>query len=262
MTKTLVIKNLNMQHLGDVLNLQKTIIEGLDETEQHFILHRNEQDYIKALTTPGSHMLGVFDGEEMIAQTVYGLPENGMPRDMPEFKPEALNSDLLYYEAILVNPAYRGSSLMKQMLDFIEKQAAEAGRKTSIIQIAVDNPASWINALHQGMVIAKAALDPVDGVKVVYLEKNIDKNNQNKEVFSSKDDEYTLFLGDNIHRKIPALFPKMQYLIEQGFYGVKLDKEIKSLIWQKQVNLTENIKHNTLPVQKMMDCVRNNLIDY
>ena len=239
--KQLTVKKLDINNLADVMKLQEKIISGLHPDEQHFILHRTAEDYMKSLDGKSSNMLGVFDGDTLIAQTVYSLPLNGETRDMPEFKPEIENKDLVLYEAILVDPAYRGSSLMKRMLEYIESHAIDNGRTHAIIQIAVDNPASWINALNHGMAITKVDRDPYDGVKVIYLEKKISHKpapvlhaaNNNAQV-------YSMYLGDNIHAKIPSLFHKMQYLIQNGYHGVSLNKESKSLVWEKQTAARNN----------------------
>lgn len=231
--KHLTVKKLNKSNLSDVMELQERIISGLHPDEQHFILHRTEEDYMKSLNGTSSNMLGVFDEDKLIAQVVYGMPQNGEARDMPEFKSNTPNSDLVIYEAILVDPAYRGSSLMKRMLEYIETNAIDEGRKHSIIQIAVDNPASWINALHHGMSITKVDLDPSDGVKVIYLEKEIKHDNTPQPLLQDNQKTYSMYLGDNIHAKIPSLFMKMQHLISKGYHGVSLNKETKSLIWQK-----------------------------
>lgn len=238
--KHLTVKKLDISNLPDVMNLQQKIISGLHPDEQHFILHRTEEDYLKSLNGKSSNMLGVFDGEELIAQTVYVMPHNGEPRDMPEFRPDIPNQDIVIYEAILVDPAYRGSSLMKRMLEYIENHALDNGRKHSMIQIAVDNPASWINALHHGMAITKVDYDPNDGVKVLYLEKRITHQTTPTLKQDSKK-TYSLHLGENIHAQIPALFNKMQYLIRNGYHGVSLDKETQSLIWQQQDTSRTNI---------------------
>lgn len=169
-TKQLTVKKLNIENLADVMKLQQKIIGNLHPDEQHFILHRTAEDYMKSLDGRSSNMLGVFDGETLIAQTVYSLPHNGESRDMPEFKPEIENKDLVLYEAILVDPVYRGSSLMKRMLEYIENNARI----------------------------------------------------------------YSMHLGENIHAAIPALFHKMQHLIKNGYHGVALNKESKSLIWEQQ----------------------------
>lgn len=239
--KHLTVKKLDISNLPDVMNLQQKIISGLHPDEQHFILHRTEEDYLKSLNGKSSNMLGVFDGEELIAQTVYVMPHNGELRDMPEFRPDIPNQDIVIYEAILVDPAYRGSSLMKRMLEYIENHALDNGRKHSMIQIAIDNPASWINALHHGMAITKVDYDPNDGVKVLYLEKRITHQTTTSTLKQDNKKTYSLHLGENIHTQIPALFNKMQYLIRNGYHGVSLDKETQSLIWQQQDTSRTNI---------------------
>ena len=171
--KHLTAKKLNDNHLQDVMALQKKIIDNLHPDERHFILQRSAEEFQQHLNGKSSGMLGVFDGDRLVAQMVYGLPRNGEKRDMPEFRPDIANDHLVIYEAVLVDPEYRGSSLMKRMLGFVEEQAAVHGRKHSLIQIAIDNPASWINALHHGMFITRVDRDPVDGAKVLYLEKTI-----------------------------------------------------------------------------------------
>ena len=232
--KHLTIKTLDLTNLEDVLSLQDRIISNLHEDEQHFIIHRTKSDYIKSLSSPSSHMLGVFDEDKLIAQMVYNLPENGEQRDMPEFKPNTPNNELLIFEAIFVDPAYRGSSLMKRMLEYIEENQIDENRKYSIIQIAVDNPASWINALHHNMHITKVDLDPTDGVKVIYLEKPIKAKSNH--IIQDNHQTYSMFLGNDIHKKIPFLFTKMQHLISKGYHGVSLNKETQSLVWEKQEN--------------------------
>ena len=238
--KHLIAKKLDGSNLTDVMNLQARIISSLKEDEQHFILHRTEKDYMESLNGKSSNMLGVFDQDELIAQIVYRTPKDNEPRDIPEYKPEIPNHDLVIYEAILVDPSYRGASLMKRMLEHIEANELENNRNHAIIQIAVDNPASWINALHHGMNITKVDLDPTDGVKVLYLEKSLVPE-QKSSLIQDNSKTYSLYLGDNIHKKIPTLFMKMQHLISKGYKGVSLDKETKSLIWQKEENIKKKL---------------------
>ena len=211
--KHLTVKKLDGSNLQDVMGLQDRIITNLSNDEQHFILHRTQTDYMKSLNGTSSNMLGVFDGNELIAQVIYCLPQNGETRDMPEFKSDIPNNELVIFEAILVDPSYRGSSLMKRMLEHIEQNAIDENRTHSIIQIAIDNPASWINALHHGMKITKVDKDPTDGVKVIYLEKEIGKSTKNSNLIQDNIKTYNMFLGDNIHKKIPSLFTKMHHII-------------------------------------------------
>lgn len=234
--KTLTVKKLDGNNLTDVMGLQDRIISSLKQDEQHFILHRTAKDYMESLNGKSSHMLGVFDKDELIAQIVYRTPQNNEPRDIPEYKPEISNENLVIYEAILVDPSYRGASLMKKMLEHIETQELENNRTHAIIQIAIDNPASWINALHHGMNITKVDLDPTDGVKVLYLEKSLVP--EKKHHFQQDNTKtYNMYLGDDIHKKIPPLFMKMQHLISKGYKGVNLNKETQSLVWQKDEHI-------------------------
>ena len=48
MAKKLEIKELNIEHLSAVMELQKKVIGDLHEDEKHFVLTRSAQDFIKA----------------------------------------------------------------------------------------------------------------------------------------------------------------------------------------------------------------------
>ena len=231
MAKNLVVKELGIENLSAVLQLQDKIIENLHEDEKHFILKRSVDDFMKALDSESTHMLGVFDGDKLVAQSIFDFPQNGQKRDMPEFAGEEANDDLVIYKAILVDSDYRGTGLMRNMLDFIEKKAVDAGKKSAIIQIAVDNPASWISAMKNGMTIRKVDLDPEDSAKVLYLQK--DFNSKGTTVPSQE--IFPMYLGKDIHKEIPALFNKMQYLIKQGYQGVGVNKEMHAILWSKPV---------------------------
>lgn len=226
------IKELNIENLEQVQQLQKKIIDGLNPDEKHFILERSAADFMKALTSNQTHMLGVFDGEKLVAQAIFAMPENGQKRDMPEFASEITNEEMVIYKAISVDPAYRKSNLMLKMLNFIEAKAQAMGKSTSIIQIAIDNPASWINALKHGMSIRKVDLDPEDSAKVLYLQKDIKNPGQS---LSAKGQEFHMSIGRDIHKEIPALFQRMQYRVEQGFHGVQLEKAggVFKMVWAR-----------------------------
>lgn len=90
--KQLTVKKLDINNLADVMKLQEKIISGLHPDEQHFILHRTAEDYMKSLDGKSSNMLGVFDGDTLIAQTVYSLPLNGETRSL--FSISGLNSGI------------------------------------------------------------------------------------------------------------------------------------------------------------------------
>ncbi|MBQ9235061.1 MAG: hypothetical protein IJ184_01160 [Alphaproteobacteria bacterium] len=244
MAKKLEVKELNIEHLAAVMELQNKVVGNLQEDEKHFVLTRSAQDFIKALEHEHTYMLGVFDGEKLVAQSIFSYPQNGQVRDMPEFDCDTANDKLVVYKAILVDVEHRGSGLMKSMLDYIEKKSKAMGKTTSIIQIAIDNPASWISALANGMSIRKVDYDPTDGAKVLYLAKNLQVPTR-----SEAQGRMAMFVGKNIHREIPALFNKMQYRVAQGYYGVGIDKNTHSLIWEKP---RDNAAKNRIMTQPLV----------
>ena len=128
MSKKLEVKELNIENLADVLKLQDKIIAGLKEDEKHFILKRSVEDFMHALNSENTHMIGVFDGDKLVAQSIFDFPQNGQRRDMPEFASNIVNDDLVIYKATLVDVDYRGLGLMRELLAYREKKAKEAGK--------------------------------------------------------------------------------------------------------------------------------------
>jgi GNAT superfamily N-acetyltransferase len=211
------------------MQLQDKIIANFHKDEKHFILKRSANDFMKALDNEQSHMIGIFDGDRLIAQSMFEFPTNQADRDMPEFAPDVDPNDLVIYKATIVDMAYRGQGLMQELLSYRERKAKEHGKTTAISQIAMDNPASWINALKNGMSIRKVDKDPFDHAKVLYMRKEL---NAEPIVFDA-DQMFVMPIGKDIHKEIPALFNKMHYIAEQGYRGLGLDKKTGSIIWGK-----------------------------
>jgi GNAT superfamily N-acetyltransferase len=229
MEKDFKVQKLDITHLASVMNLQDKIIAHFHKDEKHFILKRSAEDFMKALDDKNSHMIGIFDGDRLIAQSIYEFPTSLRDRDMPEFAAEVDPTDLVIYKATLVDVSYRGNGLMQQLLSYREGQAKMHGKKTAISQIALDNPASWINALKNGMSIRKVDRDPFDHAKVLYMQKDFAKD----EPVYAAEQMFVMPIGQNIHKEIPALFNKMRYIAEQGYRGLGITPEKNAIIWGK-----------------------------
>lgn len=229
MDKKLRVESLNIEHLADVMCLQDKIITHLKSDEKHFILKRSAADFMKALDSERTHMLGVFDGDKLVAQSIFEFPQNGVERDYMEFVPEIANEDLVVYKATIVDVDYRGRGLMQEFLSYREQKAKAAGKTTAISQIAIDNPASWINAIKNGMSIRKVDYDPEDQAKVLYMQKDFYAKQSNM----AAEDTFAMYIGENIHKEIPALFNKMRYLADNGYHGVKLDRQTNCIVWSR-----------------------------
>ncbi|MDR1694052.1 MAG: GNAT family N-acetyltransferase [Lactobacillaceae bacterium] len=237
--KELKIKKLNINDLDSMVVLQKKINDNLAEDEKHFILPKSRQEFYKALKNDNYFIAGVFDGEKLVAQSTLGLPKDNEKRDLSEFAGDYSNSEIAIYKTIIVDPEYRKHGLMKHMLEYFETLDEVKERKLAIIQIAADNPASWINAMKHGMEITKVSEDPDDSAQVLYLQKSIDGTPVKNIDYNNG---YKLSLGSDIHKNAPVLFNKMCKLSET-MVGGKWDKESKSIVWY------EKQEENIMPVK-------------
>ena len=228
MQNDLQLKKLDIKDLSNLINLQDKIIKDFHPDEQHFILHRTAEDFMKALKSETTQVFGLYDGKNLVAQSILSLPNDNQDRELGEFLPEIPNSQIAIYKAVLVDPEYRGKGLMKEMLKIRETTAIMNNRSTAITQIAADNPASWINAIRHGMEISKVDFDPEDNAKVIYLNKDLTSNSQ-KDLTSDK--YHNLSLGKDVHKNIPVLFNKMQQLAQKGYKAIGWNKETNNLVW-------------------------------
>lgn len=215
----LTLKKLDITDLKSLIDLQDKIISGFKEDEQHFILHRTASDFLNALESDSMFVFGLYDGQQLVSQSILSLPKDNEIREIPEFLDDVPNSKLAVYKAVLVDPKYRGRGLMKRMLRIREETSIINGREIAISQIAADNPASWINALRYGMQITKVGYDPDDNAKVIYLQKRLNGKDFLKVDLNKT---YALSLGKNIHNQIPVLFNKLQKLSNEGWIGTDL----------------------------------------
>lgn len=245
---TLKKLEMNTADLRSLLDLQDKIIAGFKPDEQHFILHRTIDDFSNALKSDHMYVFGLYDGDRLVSQSILSLPGDHDTRELSEYASDYKNSELAVYKAVLVDPEYRGRGLMKQMLRIREQVAAEHGRKIAITQIAADNPASWVNAIQYGMQITKVGYDPEDGAKVIYLQKNLEAR---PGASHPQTQGYSLSLGSDVHKNVPALFNKMMKLSEEGMIGTTWDKQTNSIIWYPSAGVSQNKRgRNAIPAAR------------
>jgi len=226
---TLNLKPLTLQDLPAIITLQGKILEALPPHQKDFVVHRSEEDFKKLLTQP-SGLYGCFDGDKLIAQMAYDLPLGRHAGTYPEFKSTVPAKKLIVFEAILVDPAYRGHGLMQRMLakvgDMLHEQNPE--RTYAIMQIASANLASWKSALHDGMNITKVAKDPQDGTPCFYLEKNMKFSKTSMAT-------PTFYVNlENYPPQSPLFFQYMRTLYKHGYIGTGYDKKLNGITLMKK----------------------------
>src|SRR5574344_2122738 len=230
--QNLILKKLDITDLKNLIDLQDKIIAGFHPDEQHFILHRTAEDFIKALKSETTFVFGLYDNDKLVSQSILALPKDNEKRELSEFLSDKKNSELAIYKAVLVAPEYRGQGLMKRMLQIREDMARFNGRNIAITQIAADNPASWVNEIQYGMQITKIGYDPEDNAQVIYLQKSLDTKGEKRINYFNP---YKMSLGKDVHKRVPILFNKMQELSAQGLVGTSWDKETNSIIWFQEM---------------------------
>lgn len=243
------IKELTPKDLANLLNLQDKIINNLKEDEQHFILKRTAEDFLKAIDSDHSFVIGMYDLEKnkLIGQSILSLPNDNEDRELSEYCSEYKNSEIAVFKAVIADPDYRGNGIMKKMLKIREEIAKEHGRKIAISQIAADNPSSWINALRNGMKVTKVGFDPEDSAKVVYLKKGL----QSQEIIKyNKEDRYDLLLSGDVHKSANILFNKMMKLSENDYVGIDWDRENHTLSWYKSKNQVRSYQQSNILCDK------------
>lgn len=172
MNENLSITKLGLDDIENMLALQNKILNNLPEDQKYFIVERKKSDLLVALSSENMHVFGIYVGKTLVAQSILNFPKDDAPRDIPEFAQNYKNSEIAIFQAILVDPAYRGVGLMKRMLQVREDMAVLSGKKIAICKIAADNSFSWQNALKHGMRIMKAGIDK-SGQQKLYLQKSL-----------------------------------------------------------------------------------------
>jgi len=173
MNENLQITKLGIKDLGNVLALQEKVIESLSQNEKYFTLKRSKEEFIKALDSDNMYMYGIYVGKSLVAQAILNFPKDNEPRELPEFAQGYKNSDIAIYQAVVVDPNYRGQGLMMRMLQAREDMSIMCGKKIAICKIAKNNQTSWKNALKHGMQITQSGIDK-SGHHKLYLQKRLD----------------------------------------------------------------------------------------
>ena len=83
------------------------------------------------------------------------------------------------------------------------------------------------------MSIRKVDKDPFDGAKVLYMQKDFYK----PLAISKTKNCFSMYIGKNIHKEIPALFNKMHYLAEAGYCGIEFVGKENKIVWAKPEEL-------------------------
>jgi hypothetical protein len=203
------VRKLSAKDIGQVLALQDTVIDALDNKQ---ILQPLAYEEFRYIAEGNGLMIGVFAEGKLIAFRALMIPpidEEHLGLDIGLKKEEL--KDVIYQEISNVHPDYRGNGLQKKMAALIMEQLKEMGRSFQYVCCTVMpfNLPSLKDKFSQGMIIR--ALKEKYGGRLRYVFV--------KEIGAQREKEWSET------RKLPMGDIKgQQDLLEQGWAGYKMEE--------------------------------------
>ena len=149
---------LNLEHIDKIMELQKVVIEALDDKQLYAPSEKEEfAEYIRDI----GKVVGVVEEEsnELIAMGVYGklgLKENNYGHDL-EIKGDKL-LEVGQIESTVVAPDYRGNALQKKICSILEEISRENNDSLLCATVSPYNKYSLNSFLDLGYEIKKEKL--------------------------------------------------------------------------------------------------------
>ncbi len=155
---------LSSKNTDQILALQEVAFADLTSDEMHY-LKRKDHGWFDKHFADGNTVLGVVHKGHLVAQSIILNPTAENPKlgmtnmDLGDTPLETLT----VLKGVIVDPAYRGNSLMGIMVDAWLTATQKNGRTEMIAEVAVENSFSWFVFLQKGLHIEGTGIDPEDG---------------------------------------------------------------------------------------------------
>jgi hypothetical protein len=149
----------------------------------------------------------------LIAQSVVVNPTASHPKTgMTDMQLKVPVDTITILQGVIVDPDYRGNSLMGDMADAWLAEAQKQGRLHAISETALDNPFSWFIFLQKGMHIESIGFDKSDSTEVYNLHGHIPSLSK---AFNEKAKKRVVCALADVARQ--------KKLIAKGYKGAKYD---------------------------------------
>jgi ribosomal protein S18 acetylase RimI-like enzyme len=225
---------MNEGAIDRVADFHQSIIDTLPSDHCAFILPK-KRSFFQTLFEKGvGRVIGVVTQGKLIAQGLMLMPTQTCP-DTGMVDMEAVSSpdDVSVFQAVSVNPDYRGNRLMRVMTREWLKLAGEEGRTHAIAEVDVHNVASWASFVHEGMDIVSLGFDPDDGTRVYNIHEEIEHAFAKKAGLSSGFNRYA-----PSDKRIVDLhdLDGQENMFSQGYVGVEWSLQQKEKLILRQRN--------------------------
>lgn len=169
------ILQLDKSHLGQIINLHKTVLNALPDDEKPFLLPKSPEYFAKLFNKVSPHkVIGIVQGGQLIAKSIAVYPTKTKPDSgMTAMPDEPASTTVSVLQGVTVLPQYRGNRLMHEMVHAWINHSHMARRKNVLSEVEVRNIASWSVFLDEGMEITSIGQDPDDGAWLYNMQGNI-----------------------------------------------------------------------------------------
>lgn len=161
----ITMRPIGTDRLPEILRLQDEVVEALEDKAR---LQPLTEDEFLFLLEGNGDMIGVFNGEEMIAWRAMLIPDNdqeGLGRDVGV--PEEEIGKVIYQEISAVSPRFRGNGLQKMMASVLMERVDRSRYRYVCATVMPGNIPSLKDKFSQGLEVA--ALKDKYGGKLRYV---------------------------------------------------------------------------------------------
>ncbi|MET3574128.1 GNAT family N-acetyltransferase [Bhargavaea ullalensis] len=161
----ITMRLLKTTQLPEILRLQEEVVEALEDKAR---LQPLSEEEFRFLLEGNGDMIGVYDGEEMVAWRAMLIPDNdheGLGRDVGV--PEDEISKVIYQEISAVSPRFRGNGLQKMMATVLMERVDRSRYRYVCATVMPGNIPSLKDKFSQGLEVA--ALKDKYGGKLRYV---------------------------------------------------------------------------------------------
>ena len=150
------LRLLTVQDTQAVLALRETVLSRLEHPDL-YVREDDEMGFVRRHLAghagADGETIGVYDGEELIAYAMLGLPRDDDPEHLGRYLQLAPRApgEVSHLASCMVHPAHRGHGLQRTLLGARFTLAQAQGRPLCIAMVSPHNHASRQNLLREGL---------------------------------------------------------------------------------------------------------------
>lgn len=206
------IRKLKFDDIDEILALESKIAAILEAEGKHlYVLPKSREDFVKFIKY--HVVVGVFSnkGNKLVGLSVGYLPKKGEPfyAEDVDLSNVRMNKTVMI-KTLIVDPEYRGLSIAKILMRYIESFALIRGRYIGLTDVAFVNYES-LRVLLGGGYSVSHILHPAGDIPITLVMKNIISP------FVEHPAKY-------MYGFVLANYDELQKKIENGYYPVRVEK--------------------------------------